>query len=117
MPVSNRLGQPWADIGFALDRGLSQPVDGEPRDYRHQPSLGRLYLVGVRLVPADIGLLQDVLGIVAHAQHPVGDTEQPRPVLFEYLYLFFFAKHPFPVKTNEPAVCDNSRNLRVIYME
>jgi kynurenine formamidase len=46
-------------------------------------------------MPADIGFLQDIFGIVARSKHPVGDTEKPRPALFEYFYHFFFAKHTF----------------------
>ena len=74
--------------------------------------LMNFYLHRIRLVPANISFLQNILGIVADPEHPVGNAKQPRPVLPEYLYLFFVAKHPFLVKTDKSPVCDNSRNLR-----
>ena len=37
----------------------------------------------VRLVPADVGFLDDVLGVGARAEHAVGEAEEPAAQSFE----------------------------------
>jgi len=49
--------------------------------HRHQP---RVKIVWRRcIVPAQIGILQYILGIGARTQHPVSDVEQTRAILIE----------------------------------
>ncbi len=70
-----RLGQPLARIDLAADAGRAQVVDREPRRHGREVGLRRLRL-DLRLVVAQEGLLDDVLGLGDRPEHPVGDREQ-----------------------------------------
>lgn len=75
----DRLRKPGSGIAFALAFGRAQPIDGQPRDDGHQPSLRGSQRGLVRLQPAQPRVLQHVLGVGAGAEHAVGDAMQPRP--------------------------------------
>ena len=61
--VDDRLGQPLTDVRLALGLQPAQPIDRQPGRGRDEPRFGILDAAGCRLVPADVGVLDDVLGI------------------------------------------------------
>ncbi len=72
------LGQPGADVGFALDAGGPELVEAKAGDDGREPGPGggdRL-AGGEGAVPAEGGLLDGVLGVGDGAEHPVGDGEE-----------------------------------------
>ena len=72
-----RFRQPRSRIRLALGAQRPQPVDAQPRRRRHEPSLRRANLLCASVVPAQIGVLHDILGIGARPEHAVGDTPEP----------------------------------------
>jgi len=74
-----RLGQPPADVGFALGFTCAQAVDGQACGDRDQPRLGRLQCRRLAAVPAQPGILHHVLRVGPRSQHAVGDRKQPGP--------------------------------------
>ena len=68
------LGQPRADVRFALGFETPQPIDRQPAGRRDEPGFGVLDTAGLGLVPPDVGFLDDVLGIGARAEHAVGEA-------------------------------------------
>jgi hypothetical protein len=61
----------------------SQAVDAQASGDRDQERRYRLDAGPVGLVPAQVGILQKVLGFGARAEHAVGDPEQTGSVRFE----------------------------------
>jgi hypothetical protein len=73
-----RLGQPDADVVLALHLGRAQAVDRDARRDGDEPGLGVVDAAAVGLVPAQPGVLHDLLGLGRGAEHPVGDALQSR---------------------------------------
>jgi hypothetical protein len=74
--VHHRLRQPRPDIDLAPRLRRFHPVKAEPRHHRSE-IVARLNDRGpVGPVPAQIGILQHVLGLGARAQHAVGQPHQ-----------------------------------------
>ncbi len=63
---------------LALHLGTAQPVDGQARGDGDQPGLAAVQVVVGGLVPAQPGVLHDLFGFGAGAQHAVGDALQAR---------------------------------------
>ena len=61
--ADERLGQPRSDVRFPLGLQPPQPVDRQAAGRRDQPRLGVVDPGLVRLMPPDVRLLDDVLGI------------------------------------------------------
>jgi hypothetical protein len=81
----DRLRQPFADVRFASVRRRTQPVQREPADHGCQPrpQIGdRIGSAGVP-VPAQPGILYDVLRVGDGAGQPVGDSQQVRTQFLE----------------------------------
>ena len=72
----DRLRQPLTDVGLALGLEPPQPIDRQPARCRDEPRFRILDLVVLRLVPADVRVLDDILGIGARAEHAIGEAEQ-----------------------------------------
>src|SRR5918992_1924469 len=83
MVVDDRLWQPLADAVDALLLQRSQAVDAQASSDGDQESGYGLDLGPVGRVPAQVGILQKVLGFGARAEHAIGDPEQTGPVQFE----------------------------------
>ena len=49
----------------------------------------------IRLMPADVGLLHDVLGVGARTEHAVGEAEEPAAQRFEDGRRHLGSSHPF----------------------
>ena len=82
--VHNRLRQPGTDVRFSLGFEPAQPIDREPSRGPDEPRLRVVDAALVRLMPAEIRLLHDVLGVGAGAEHPVRQTKQAPPERFEH---------------------------------
>ena len=80
--LEQRLGEPFADVLLTPCPGAPKLVDADSRDHGDQVRLGggdRFGLLPRGLAaPAQIGLLDHVLGAPDLAEHPVGDPEELR---------------------------------------
>jgi hypothetical protein len=70
------LGQPRADVGLATRARRLQGVDGEARRRRREERGRILHDRPVGALPAQPGLLHDVLRLRGAAEHPVRDAEE-----------------------------------------
>jgi hypothetical protein len=73
--VEHRLRQPGPDIDLPPRPRALQPVEAEPRHDGDEEGLGVPDIL--RSGVAKIGVLHDVLGIAAAAEHAIGKAEQP----------------------------------------
>ena len=88
IPVRRRRGddgfrKPGADVRVALGFQPAEAVDGEPAGGGDQPRLGAVDPRVRRLMPPQVGLLDDVLGFGAGSEHPVGEAGEPASQRFE----------------------------------
>ena len=74
----HRLGQPRPDVDLPPGAGRVQRGQAEVGDHADQERLRRPDGRPVDGLPAQPGVLQDVLGVGGRPEHPVGDPEQPR---------------------------------------
>src|SRR5882724_1976551 len=85
----HRLGQPLAEISFALHPRRLQMIDTETAGNGDQIRSRRMNLLFRRLLQADVGLLEYVFGISSAPQHSIGNRKQKLAVA---------AKHFQPVR-------------------
>ena len=79
----DRFGQPLTDIRFPLGLEAAQPIDRQPSRRRDQPRVRVLDGALLCLVPADVRLLHDVLGVGARAGHAIREAEEASADRFE----------------------------------
>jgi hypothetical protein len=81
--VDDRLGQPRPHIGLAPHlRGL-HAVEAEPRHHGAEIAPRVLDRAAVGGMPAQVGVLHDVLGLGARAEHAIGEARQRAPMGLE----------------------------------
>jgi len=76
--AEQRFRQPGAEVLLAACASLAQLVDAQPRHHGDQPGLGVANRRRIRAAPLEPGVLQQILGVGAAAQQPVGQAEQLR---------------------------------------
>ena len=77
----HRLRQPGADVGLPPGPLRRQPVQAEVGDHLGQPR-GRVGNLGAGGAgPTQVRVLDNVLRLARLAQHPVGQAEQPGPLV------------------------------------
>ena len=82
------LRHPLADVALPPDPRRPEHVEADPARDLGQP--GARCLDGLALLrwhgePADVGLLDDVLGVGHRAEHPIGDSDQPAALTHDHL--------------------------------
>jgi hypothetical protein len=75
LPHRTRLGQPGADVDFALRPCAFKPVETKPGDDGNEE--GFRIMDVLRAGEAEIGILYDILRVAAAAEHAIGKPEQP----------------------------------------
>jgi hypothetical protein len=70
-----------AGVAFSLQSAKS--IDGSPRRSRHQPRLGIVDTLPIRLMPSKVCVLNDIFRFGSRAQHPICKAEQARAQQFE----------------------------------
>jgi hypothetical protein len=80
-----RLREPRTDVGLALHARRAQVVDRQARHDRRQPGPRRVDLLVGSVLPAQEGVLHDVLRIAHAAEHAIGDPEEQAAMLLEGL--------------------------------
>ena len=81
--VDHRLGQPLADVELAPRLRRLHAIEAEPRHHGAEIAARLLDRRAVGGVPAQIGVLHDVLGLGARAEHAVGKPGQRAPMRLE----------------------------------
>jgi hypothetical protein len=76
--IEDRLRQPGADIDFPLRLCAFEPVETKTRHHGDEESLGIVNVARAR--EAQIGVLDDIFGIGAAAEHAIGQPKQPTAV-------------------------------------
>src|SRR5215211_597286 len=84
-PVDKRIGEPPGERLLPPRLARAEHVQRHAGDDGRQPSAQVLDLVAVGAVEAQPGLLDGVVRLAERAEHPVGHTSQPAPVLLELL--------------------------------
>ena len=121
--VQQRFGQPDADIVLALRGGRAELVQAQIGHQPREVGAGMLDGALVHLGPAQPGLLHDVLGLGARAEHAVGERAQTARVFTVVAQSAFVeCRHDagsFQVQSgsdtsrrNSQAVCDRQRPRR-----
>jgi hypothetical protein len=81
--IHHRLGQPLADVEFAARARRLHPIETQARYHGAEIAARLLDRRSVRCVPTQIGVLHDVLGLGARAEHAVGKPGQRAPMRLE----------------------------------
>ena len=74
----DRLAQPRAHVGLPAPAGRLRDVDREARGDGREERLRVAHRAPLRAVPADPGVLHDLVGLRRASHDPVGDAEQAR---------------------------------------
>jgi len=77
------FGEPGSDVLETSGPGRFQGVDAEACDEAHQVGARVVDRRVVDRVPADVGVLEHVLGLADGAEHSVGDAEEARSLALE----------------------------------
>ena len=105
----DRFGQPGADVRFALGFEAPQAIDGQPAGRGDEPRFRVFDTVALCLVPAEVRVLDDVFGVSARADHPVGDAKKAAAQRLERRYLSPRLGHTLfsDMKTDGWGFCDS----------
>jgi hypothetical protein len=75
----DRLGQPWPGVDLPGPRRGAEPVEAKAGGCGDQPGLGVGDVCAAGRLPAQPGVLGDVVGVGQGAEHPIGQAADPGP--------------------------------------
>src|SRR5262245_57907302 len=81
--ADHRLGQPLANVNLASRLRRLHTIEAEPRHHSAEILARLLDRCAVCRMPAQIGILHDVFGLGARAEHAVGEPGQRAPMRLE----------------------------------
>ena len=81
--IHHRFGQPLADVEFAARARRLHPIETQACHHGAEIAARLLDRGAVCRMPAEIGVLHDVLGLGARAEHAVGEPRQRAPMRLE----------------------------------
>jgi hypothetical protein len=93
VPREQRLGEPLPHVGLTACPRRGELVEAEVGQDLRQPGLGDRDTGGVGGLPAQEGLLDDILGLVRGAEETVGDRLQTGPRSLEPVDVFRRHRH------------------------
>lgn len=78
------LDVPWGKVWIAPFLPKTEMIQTEARGDRDEKGDRRADLLYRGLVPSQVGVLDDVVGVTARADHAVGNGKKPHPVGFKH---------------------------------
>src|SRR5262249_52771914 len=89
----DRLRQPWPHIGLAPRPRRFEMIEAKARDHPRKVGARIGNVAASRSVPAQIGVLDDVLGLGERAEHAIGESGQMPPVRLEFARCSVLGRH------------------------